>query len=84
MNTGCLSICHGKNELQAEALSLLWTRMHGAAWEVGWRNVLNEMTWEQQEQGEMEMRAEMLLRQTTEIASELPAYVSNSWLVKEL
>lgn len=47
------------------------------------RNVLNEMTWEQQEQGEMEMRAEMLLRQTTEIASELPAYVSNSWLVKE-
>lgn len=47
------------------------------------RNVLNKMTWEQQERGEMEMRAEMLLRQTTEIALELPAYVSNSWLVKE-
>lgn len=47
------------------------------------RNVLNKVTWEQQEQGEMEMRAEMLLRQTAEIALELPAYVSNSWLVKE-
>lgn len=47
------------------------------------RNVLNKMTREQLERGEMEMRAEMLLRQTTEIALELPAYVSNSWLVKE-
>ena len=55
------------------------------SWHGKWaaRNVLNKITWKQLVRGEMEMRAEMLLRQTTEIALELPAYVSNSWLVKE-
>lgn len=45
------------------------------------RDMLNKLTWEQQE---MEMRAETLLKLTTEITSELPACVSNSWLVRGL
>lgn len=45
--------------------------------------MLNKVTREQQKRREVEMRAETLLRQTSEIASELPAYVSDRWLVRE-